>query len=116
MLDYRCYSNKTCISEKVTMNYINYKCKIIELWGAVLEEWPEGKITDPGALHSRQRVQGLLKALEEGQCGWIKLTNDELEERIVDNKAREAAGEEIYKPHKKPAKKATLGNIDSDEE
>jgi hypothetical protein len=44
------------------------------------------------------------------------LTDDELEERIVDNKAHEAVGEEIYKPRKKPAKKVTLGNIDSDEE
>jgi hypothetical protein len=47
------------------MNYINYERMIVELWGAVLEGWPEGKITNPGALHSQQQVQGLLKALEE---------------------------------------------------
>jgi hypothetical protein len=104
------------VSDKVIMNYANYERKVVELWGMVLEGWPEGKVANPGSLHSRQRVQALLKALEEGRCGWIKLTDEALEQRIIDNKAREAAGEEIYKPHKKPAKKPIADNIgDSDE-
>ena len=108
------------------MNYRNYEGKIVEKYGVELKGWPSSKsgICNPATLGGRQQLEKLLAALESGQCHWVVLTEDELEERKKNNQAREERGEQVYRPRKsanhksnpKGAKSAETIEDDEEEE
>ncbi|KAF8574509.1 hypothetical protein K439DRAFT_1624260 [Ramaria rubella] len=89
---------KRRIAEKVTMNY---ERKIVEERGVVLKGWLGEKVVNPGKLGAHQHIWELLEDLKNKECRWVTLTNCELEDHIAANKAREAAGEQVYKQRKK---------------
>ncbi|KAF8589379.1 hypothetical protein K439DRAFT_1612813 [Ramaria rubella] len=74
----------------------NYKRKVEE-WGAELKGWPSEKVVNPGKLGSQANIRKLLHALKTKQCRWTLLSDDEVEECIAANLAREEAGETVYK-------------------
>ncbi|KAF8592324.1 hypothetical protein K439DRAFT_1610151 [Ramaria rubella] len=86
-------------TNKVTMNYDNYKRKVEE-WGAELKGWPSEKVVNPGKLESRANIRKLLHALKTKQCRWTLLSDDDIEERIAANLAHEEAEETVYKRRK----------------
>jgi hypothetical protein len=117
-----------CIEKKsVEMNYRNYEGKIVEKYSVELKGWPASKsrICNPALLGGRQQLEKLLAALESGQCHWVVLTEDELEDRKRHNQACEERGEQVYRP-RKSANHHTSSNLkgakstetieDSDEE
>ena len=73
------------------MNYHNYEGKIVEKYGVELKGWPANKsrIHNPAALSRRQQLEKLLATSELGQCHWVILSEDELEERKRHNQACE---------------------------
>ncbi|KAG0692204.1 hypothetical protein DFH29DRAFT_817992 [Suillus ampliporus] len=85
------------------MNYNNYEHAIVEHHGVALDGWPSEllPIRNLSRIGGHKSVQLLLNALIEGTCNWMKLTEEELVDRITRNHAREAAEETIYKPRKK---------------
>ena len=114
--------------KSVEMNYHNYEGKIVEKYGVELKGWPSSKsgVCNPATLGGCQQLEILLAALESGQCHWVVLTEDELEERKRLNRAREERGEQVYWPRKsanhkqskpKGAKSAeTIRDEETDEE
>jgi hypothetical protein len=107
------------ISDKPLMNYENYERRVVENWGIVLHGWPLKKVVNPAKAGARRDLDQLHEALMNGTCAWVKLTKEELVQRIENNCAREAAGEEVYKhrkvsTHKKAARSRDA--IDDDEE
>jgi hypothetical protein len=88
--------------KKVEMNYRNYEGKIVEKYGVELKGWPNSKpgICNPAALGGRPQLEKLLAALESGDCHWVVLTDDELDERKEKNQEREKHGEQVYLPRK----------------
>jgi hypothetical protein len=93
--------------EKLIMNYDNYERKVVEEHSVELRGWVTSKVTNPGKMGTRQTIRDLLLALQTKQCRWVKLTGNELTQRIASNAAREAAGEQVYKRRKKPTNKLT---------
>ncbi|THG92537.1 hypothetical protein EW026_g8394 [Hermanssonia centrifuga] len=93
------------ITHEVLMNYINYERKIVEQHGVELQGWPCKKFVNPGDVKGRQELEKLFHALHTKTCAWKPLSAGELEERQCRNRERQAAGEVIYKPRKKPAPK-----------
>jgi hypothetical protein len=91
------------------MNYNNYEGKIVEEFGVCLEGWPVGEVRNPANVGGRANVTKLFGALKNKTCHWIRLTDEELRQRIDNNHERVAAGEEVYKPRraKKAATKST---------
>jgi hypothetical protein len=113
-------NNVTSKNQKViAMNYDNYERCIVEAHSFVLEGWTTRKVCQPATL-GREKLATLLDALKSGDCCWIKLTEEQLEKRIADNQAREAAGETIYKQRKRPRrsdlKSAAIVDDDDDED
>jgi hypothetical protein len=105
--------------KNVKMNYDNYEAKIVEEYGVCLEGWPVGKVRNPGTIGGRRYVTTLLDALNSGTCYWTRLGREELKQRISDNKARAAAGEEVYKrrqARKQKAKSAEVIDDDDDDD
>ncbi|KIK80747.1 hypothetical protein PAXRUDRAFT_221833 [Paxillus rubicundulus Ve08.2h10] len=105
------------------MNYNNYERAIVECYGIELKGWPSEllPVRNSGSLGGRAQVQGLLNALINKTCRWMKLTQDELTKRVTSNLSRHEAGEPIYKPRKKHTSRATVrsastANIVSGEE
>ena len=106
------------------MNYHNYEGKIVEKYGVELKGWPSSKtgICNPASLGGRQQLEILLAALESGQCHWVVLSEDELEERKRLNQAREERGEQVYRPrksanhHSNPRGAQSLETIDDDDD
>jgi len=90
------------------MNYTNYEQAIVKCHGMELKSWPFKllPIWNPSCIGGHKSVQLLLDTLIKGTCKWMKLTEEELADRITSNHAREAAGETIYKPQKKRVQKA----------
>ena len=87
------------------MNYDNYERSIVERYGVELAGWPVGKIRSPGALGGRDNLTALYDALVAGSCHWRLLSLEELEQRIITNKARAKGGEKVYKARR--ARKST---------
>ena len=94
--------------KSVEMNYRNYEGKIVEKYGVELKGWPTSNpgICNPATFGGWPQLEKLLAALESGQCHWVVLTDDELEERKKHNQAREERGEQVYRP-RKPANRGT---------
>jgi hypothetical protein len=93
------------------MNYENYERKIVECYGVDLVGWPSqlGKLTNPGSIGGREKVTILLEALYRERCHWTALSDEELEERIADNKERAERGEVVYKERRPRApRKSTV--------
>ncbi|KAH7917654.1 hypothetical protein BV22DRAFT_1135233 [Leucogyrophana mollusca] len=82
------------------MNYDNYEKKIVEAHGVALVGWPSGRVRNPGRLGGRAAAEQLLNALVNEKCYWVILSDEELEQRKVDNKVRQARGEQVYKARK----------------
>ena len=74
---------------------------------------------NPGKVGGTAEVKMLLKALENGSCKWERLTEEALQQRIQDNMARQASGEQVYKGRKVARRKGiksakTLEDADED--
>ncbi|KAG2357429.1 hypothetical protein BDR07DRAFT_1234054, partial [Suillus spraguei] len=84
------------------MNYTNYEHAIVEHYGVELKGWPFKllPVRNPSRIGGRKSVQLLINTLIIETCKWMKLTEEELADRITSNHARQAAGETIYKPRK----------------
>ena len=113
----------TLKKKKVEMYYCNYEGKIVEKYGVQLKGWPSSKsgICNPATLGGHQHLEKLLAALESGQCHWVVLSEDELEERKRYNQAHEERGKQVYQPrkstnHQKAAKSAETIENEEDEE
>jgi hypothetical protein len=91
------------------MNYKNYERKIVEQYGIELIGWPIlNPICNPGDLSSND-IAVLRNALAKDQCKWRVLTQEEVDARVQSNKQREADGESVYGPSRKPrARKVRL--------
>lgn len=76
------------------MNYLNYERSIVEKHAVALIGWPEEllPVRNPGCIGSREAVALLRNALVDKDCRWIRLTNEQRENRIKDNQARQARG------------------------
>ncbi|KAG0697417.1 hypothetical protein DFH29DRAFT_1003729 [Suillus ampliporus] len=72
--------------KKIKMNYDNYEQKIIEMHGIALEGWTCGKVQNPGKIGRREDLVTLLDALVNERCLWIQLTQEQVEQRIADNR------------------------------
>ncbi|KAG1836468.1 hypothetical protein DFJ58DRAFT_734951 [Suillus subalutaceus] len=80
--------------KKVKMNYDNYEGKIVETYSIALGNFP-GIIQNPGKIGCRKDLVKLYDLLFSGTCSWMKLTSDELMERVAKNKECQAHGEQI---------------------
>ncbi|KAG6379039.1 hypothetical protein JVT61DRAFT_11468 [Boletus reticuloceps] len=86
------------IKQKVQMNYNNYKQRIVERYGIALMGWPlDGHVKNPGKLH-RADLEKVIDALQKEKCRLVKLSKSALAAWVADNKARQAHGEQVYKP------------------
>ena len=67
------------------MNYSNYKHKITERFGVELIGWPNDllPIRNPAQLGGRDQVQKLLSALTTKVCHWKKLSEENMQRRII---------------------------------
>lgn len=89
------------------MNYINYERSIVEHCGVALVGWPlPGPVCNPSKVGGRAEVQKLLSALQREHhhsesCHWVVLTDEELVQRMTENRARHARGEAVYVARKK---------------
>ena len=63
-----------------------------------LRGWPTGNpgVCNPATLGRCPQLEKLLAALESGQCRWVVLTDDKLEEGKKDNQQCEECGEQVY--------------------
>lgn len=86
--------------KKINMNYDNYESKIVEKHGIILEGWTYGQVQNPGKIGRREDLVTLLNALVNGRCVWVKLSEQDLEQRMESNRERAKNGESIYKPRK----------------
>jgi hypothetical protein len=83
------------------MNYRNYERAIVEHCGVALINWPlSGVVQNPSKIGGRNQVQTLLDALQSNQCKWVSLSEEELSQRMTDNRARQARSEVVYIPRK----------------
>jgi len=88
-------------SKKVQMNYDNYEKKIVEVYAVTIDGWTYGKsVCNPGKIGRREHLITLLDALVTGRCSWVMLSDDEVSERVNNNRKRQASGEQVYKPRK----------------
>lgn len=90
--------------KKVMMNYNNYERKIVETHAVALQNYPLGDVQNPGKIGRREDLMKLLDSLVNATCSWVKLTEDEVAERMNKNHERQARGEQIYKPWKQRTK------------
>ncbi|KIK33234.1 hypothetical protein CY34DRAFT_18499 [Suillus luteus UH-Slu-Lm8-n1] len=90
--------------KKVMMNYDNYERKIVETHAVALQNYPLGDVQNPGKIGRREDLMKLLDSLVNATCSWVKLTKDEVAERMNKNHERQARGEQIYKPRKQRTK------------
>ena len=58
-----------------------YDDQIVLKYGMELHGWPLAKLKNPGNVTSLGDLERVSKALKDGTCGWVRLRNDELEER-----------------------------------
>ncbi|KAH0825844.1 hypothetical protein J3R83DRAFT_7762 [Lanmaoa asiatica] len=57
------------VNRKVTMNYNNFECHIVEQYSVALTGWPfNGPIKNPGKLGGRADLERLLNALKSEEC------------------------------------------------
>ncbi|KAG1772950.1 hypothetical protein EV702DRAFT_939100, partial [Suillus placidus] len=83
------------------MNYTNYQCAIVEHYGVELHNWPlPGTVKNHSKVGGRALVQTLLDALKSHSCKWISLSEDDLRDRMKENRDRQAHGEQVYVPRK----------------
>ena len=75
------------VTSAVQMNYDNYECKVVEQFGVELISWPTDllPIHNPGHIGGCDQVQKLLNALTTKASYWKKLSEEELQRRIVLN-------------------------------
>jgi hypothetical protein len=99
------------------MNYDNYERQIAEKYSFAIIGWPESPVRNPSKMGGRPELEGLLNDLRSGKCKWVKLTDEELEDRINKNAERAAHGEPVYKPRKKKsqARQVSAEGADSGE-
>ena len=84
------------------MNYKNYEKRIVEEYSVELTGWPLlVRICNPGELSSHNTAI-LKNVLVNDQCKWEILTPEEVTARMLSNKQREANGELVYGPSRKP--------------
>jgi len=95
------------LTNHAKMNYTNYERAIVEHYGVELKGWPFEllPVWNPSRIGGCKSVQLLINTLINETCKWMKLTEEELADRITSNHARQAAGETIYKPQKMRTKK-----------
>ncbi|KAJ7473509.1 hypothetical protein FB451DRAFT_1558700 [Mycena latifolia] len=80
------------------MQYVNYEEDIVHRYGIELVGWTPDKWCNPSDLTSSLTVlRELLDALKSGDCKFVKLSVEELKERITDYKEALAAGEIVGK-------------------
>ncbi|KAG2135172.1 hypothetical protein DEU56DRAFT_738142 [Suillus clintonianus] len=114
------------IKKAVKMNYVNYERNIVEHCGVALVGWPlPGPVCNPSKVGGRAEVQKLLDALQREphhreSCHWVVLTDEELVQRMTENRARHSRGEAVYVARKKrkvtgPVHKSNT-TIDTDSE
>ncbi|KAG6379621.1 hypothetical protein JVT61DRAFT_10134 [Boletus reticuloceps] len=90
------------VKQRVPMNYINYERNIVERHSVVLTGWPfDEPVKNPGNVGGRPALEKLWNALESEKCKWVKLKPSELQAWIASNKAKQARGEQVYKPRKR---------------
>ncbi|KAG1726515.1 uncharacterized protein EDB91DRAFT_1086747 [Suillus paluster] len=88
------------LKKKINMNYDNYENKIVEKHRIILEGWTYRQVQNPGKIGHREDLVTLLNALVNGRCVWVKLSEQNLEQRMESNRERAKNGESIYKPRK----------------
>ncbi|KAG0692931.1 hypothetical protein DFH29DRAFT_1007900 [Suillus ampliporus] len=71
-------------SKKIPMNYENYEKRIVEVYRCCNRR-----------VDLREEY-----ALVTGTCSWVALSDDEVSERISNNRKHQASGEQVYKPRK----------------
>jgi hypothetical protein len=72
-------SGQTTGDSKLEMSWKNYEQQIVHKHDVVLENWPSTKF-DPGLLGTKE-LEVVMKALEDGDCAWRKLTDEEVAAR-----------------------------------
>ncbi|KAG1880021.1 hypothetical protein F4604DRAFT_1922706 [Suillus subluteus] len=88
-------------SKKVQMNYENYEKNIVEVYGVAINGWTyEKSVCNPGKIGRREHLIKLSDALVKGECSWAMLSEEELSERISNNRKRQTSGEQVYKSRK----------------
>ncbi|PSR81682.1 hypothetical protein PHLCEN_2v6301, partial [Hermanssonia centrifuga] len=107
--------------KEIKMNYDNYEAKIVERYGVALVGYP-CRLVNPANL-GRTDLEKVVAAFKDGTCRWEKLSTSQLDARIKRNRARQAAGEEVYKARKVKSRKekgnpksAETINSDDDED
>jgi hypothetical protein len=107
------------VSGKVRMNYTNYERAIVERYGVELYNWPlPGTVKNPSKVGGRAHVQKLLDALKSHSCKWVSFSEDDLRDRMTENRERQARGEQVYVPRKarvRVSQHASKEMVDSDE-
>ncbi|KAG1731305.1 hypothetical protein EDD22DRAFT_788494, partial [Suillus occidentalis] len=107
------------VSGKVRMNYTNYERAIVERYGVELYNWPlPGTVKNPSKVGGRAHVQKLLDALKSHSCKWVSLSEDDLRDRMTENRECQARGEQVYVPRKarvRVSQHASKEMVDSDE-
>ena len=99
--------------EKITntsirMNYEDVEAKIVERFSVALEGWPAscGKVRNPGNIGPKKDLICLANALTSDKCRWVKLTEEELEDRKGENERcqqPESGGQQRTRPNVLPA-------------
>ena len=96
------------IAHPPTINYRNYELQIVEKYGVVLEGFPLPHVINPEKAGSRKDIEKIWKALRDGSCKWVKLTEAELNARVECNLKLDKEGKSLYH-HRKSRQSKTLG-------
>ena len=90
---------------KITMHYVNYEDAIVQRHGVKLVGWTYSRFINPADINGVADIWTLRDALRSGACHWIRLSNQELQDRKADVEARRERGEVVAKKRKERSDK-----------
>ena len=80
----------------IKMNYLNYDTSIVAMYHVKLVGWPEHiPFGNPSNIGDVTSVRSLRRALQDGECKWVKLTERQQKEHEETLEQRRRAGQVV---------------------
>ncbi|KAF7965152.1 hypothetical protein HWV62_45392 [Athelia sp. TMB] len=93
-------TNAKTNNDRIEMNYVNYKEKIVIPFQVKLVGHPFG-IKNPSDINTITDLRTLRNALKTKQCQWVRITEEEADALTKDIRSRREKGEVVGKPRAK---------------
>jgi hypothetical protein len=77
------------------MHYVNYEDAIVKRYGVELVGWTYSKFINPADINSVGDIRTLRDALRSGACHWVRLSAQDLQDRLAEVEARRERGEVV---------------------